>query len=1063
MATAEHGTPTIPVKYSGLLFLALITAGLAGNYLHFHIFLNVNFLFGSIFAMLALQFLGLGRGILASAIIACYTYFFWNHPYAIIIMTAEAATVGWLMARRKMGMVLADTLYWLVIGMPLIWLFYQVVMHTSFNATCIIMIKQALNGIANALAARMLYTGFVLRSRSAQTSYREIVYNLLAFFVLCPSLILLAVSSKDDFAANDRNIRTELMQNSLHMTSSLDIWLENRKSAIVNLAEIAASKSPQQMQSYLELIKKSDTNFQRIGLLDRESVTTAFMPLFEEPGQNNIGRNYSDRPYIQNLKLTLKPMLSEIVMSKVGNPSPMVSMLAPMVINGEYDGYAIGVLSLKQIEEELNKSAVKNDTFYTLIDKNGKIIMSNDSSQKVMAHFARSMGTIEHISKGLSQWVPVLPPNTPLTQRWNKSVYVAETSVGSASEWRLILDQPVAPLQRELFNSYTNKLTMLFLILLGALVLAEYLSRKMVADLGKLGTLTNKLSLRLVTDGKEVIWPESGITEIDKLVNNFGEMTDSLSDQFIEVQHANESLNKEKGLLRCIIDSVPDIIFIKDSNSAYSGCNKATETFLGLSECEQVGKFDGDIFDHGTAEQIRIHDQRVIMGGEVIRVEEWVTYPDGGRVLLDTLKVPLYGLNGDILGLVGISRDITERKKMEDELFHAKDAAETANTAKSQFLATMSHEIRTPMNGVIGMIQLLQHTELTPEQCEYTENAKKAGIELVRLLNDILDLSKIEASKMELETSEFDLPSVISDAFNILTIMGIKKGVKLKRSIDAKVPTALAGDAGRLRQIITNLVGNAIKFSTKGPVTLQIRKDKEDDHSVTLRFIISDSGIGIAADKLEHIFDPFTQADSSTTRTHGGTGLGLPICKQLAMLMGGAIGVESVKGEGSTFWFTVVLAKQNETTPALAAGGLEKLSSNAGESGSGSLITNAVRILLAEDDPRAQKIVPRLLKNYGYQVDVACDGKEVLRALEKNDYALVLMDCMMPEMSGYEVTAVIRDPSSAVRSHSIPVIALTGNAMKQDRDACLAAGMNDHLSKPLLLPDLLAMLDTWLK
>ena len=198
------------------LFIGLIAAGLAGNYFKFPIFLNIDFLFGSIFAMLALQFFGLGRGILAAAIIASYTYFLWNHPYAIIIMTAEVAVVGWLMNRRKMGMVLADTLYWLIIGMPLVYLFYHFVMHVPFSNTSIVMIKQAMNGIANALVARLIFTGFALRSRSSLTSYREIVYNLLAFFVLCPALIMLAVGSRTDFAETDRRIRTTLIQDSQH-------------------------------------------------------------------------------------------------------------------------------------------------------------------------------------------------------------------------------------------------------------------------------------------------------------------------------------------------------------------------------------------------------------------------------------------------------------------------------------------------------------------------------------------------------------------------------------------------------------------------------------------------------------------------------------------------------------------------------------------------------------------------------------------------------------------------------------------------------------------------------
>lgn len=420
MTASPSARSAVTGRYRLPFYLALITAGLAGNYFKFPLFLNIDVLFGSVFGLLALQFFGPGRGILAAAIIAGYTYLLWNHPYAIIVMTAEAAAVGWLMSRRKLGMVLADTLYWLVIGMPLVYLFYHLVMHVPLSNAYIVMTKQAINGIANALIARLIFTGYALRSRAAEISYREIIYNLLAFFVLCPALIMLANGSRTDFAKTDREIRAALVRDSGHLSLRLETWVKNRKSAILNLAEMAAARSPGQMQPYLEMAKKSDLNFQRVGLLDRKATTVAFFPLSDELGQNNIGKSFADRPFIPTLMRNLKPMLSEVVMGRIGSPKPVVSILAPVVTRGEYGGYVIGVLSLEQIREHLDKNTAENSSLYTLIDKNGNVIMTNRSDQTVMAPFMRGKGTLNRLEAGLSQWVPVVPANTPISERWKK-------------------------------------------------------------------------------------------------------------------------------------------------------------------------------------------------------------------------------------------------------------------------------------------------------------------------------------------------------------------------------------------------------------------------------------------------------------------------------------------------------------------------------------------------------------------------------------------------------------------------------------------------------------------
>lgn len=413
---------------------------------------------------------------------------------------------------------------------------------------------------------------------------------------------------------------------------------------------------------------------------------------------------------------------------------------------------------------------------------------------------------------------------------------------------------------------------------------------------------------------------------------------------------------------------------------------------------------------------------------------------------------------GDTTQFASVGNDDTRRllqvmQHMVTDLNEARVAADAANKAKSEFLATMSHEIRTPMNGVIGMTDLLLETELNETQREFAELVKMSGDSLLDLINDILDFSKIEAHRMELEKLDFNIRSVYDDVYSMMKLNTREKGLELELEFEADIPEIVTGDPKRLRQVLINLLGNAIKFTDSGTISIHVCLEQRGEATTMLRTSVTDTGIGIPVDKTGLLFNPFTQADSSTSRRFGGTGLGLAICKQLSGLMGGTIAVESTEGVGSTFWFTAKFTVPEQAEP-LASFVADDLNA---ESRSG-----RARILIVEDDAVNQLLLKEQLIRCGYQAEVVGNGVEALARLQEDPYDLVFMDCRLPGMDGYETTANIRNPDSRVKNHAVPVIAYTANVMPEDRERCLASGMNDYLSKPLRMPALTKVLECWL-
>ncbi|MBC8001462.1 MAG: response regulator [Opitutaceae bacterium] len=564
-----------------------------------------------------------------------------------------------------------------------------------------------------------------------------------------------------------------------------------------------------------------------------------------------------------------------------------------------------------------------------------------------------------------------------------------------------------------------------------------------------------------------------------------------LEDSIKERKAAEERQQQSQGLYTAVIGSLAEGVVVQDSAGVIQTCNASAERILGLTADQLIGRNSGDpvwrtIRHNGTLLAGDDHPAMITLrtGEPQSDVIMGLQRADGSITWISINTRP-WAPPGDSrpAGVVASFQDITARRnwaeqlreattnaeavnreladtnqQLEKAIAHANQmtlAAEAANRAKSEFLATMSHEIRTPMNGVIGFTNLLLDTPLTADQHEFVETIRSSGETLLTLINDILDFSKIEAQKLVLEQIPFDLSECIDECLRLIHPKATEKKLSLHVETHPALPAVIVGDASRVRQVVLNLLSNAVKFTDQGRVEIEVRPMGKVNGEVHVEIRVSDTGIGIPEGKLHRLFRPFSQVDASTTRKYGGTGLGLVISKRLAEAMHGCILVESVEGAGTTFRFQFkAMTTSSDFRPGAPDIKVQRIPI---ADGSASAATTPLRILLAEDNKVNQRLGLMILRKLGHQADIVSNGREALQALERERYNVVLMDVQMPEMDGLEATREIRRRWPAGSGPWI--IALTANAMEGDRETCLEAGMDGYLTKPMIVTELKTMLE----
>ncbi|NET25019.1 response regulator [Okeania sp. SIO1I7] len=1229
--------------------ILLIILGYLGNYFKLPLFFGVDFLFGSIAVLIIVELYGFIWGTIAALIVSSHTYFLWHHPYAVAIFTLEAMFVGIMLKRHRLqNIVLLNGIYWLLIGMPLVVLFYGLVLNVGTTQTVLVMMKQSINGFLNALIANLIISYLPIRQllklskNYKKISFQQTIFNLLVAFILLPALILTIFNGQHILTIVEKDIQKELNAATIPLVNNLQFWYQKHLYAVEELAKIAAQIPDNEISTLQQstlVMKKAFSSFLKVYVTDASGNIIAAEPALNEFGESLLNLNISDKYGWSKLAKELQPQITDIHRDRAST-APYIGIMVPIVKDNSFQGIAYASLSIAKLGKlrQLNTQIKEIETI--LVDSKEYIIAESYSEVTTEKKFdLLETGKVEY-NEDIFKWQPTTP-GMPKMKRWKKSLYGKKIQISDDLPWNLYVTLPTAPYIDFLETSYIKNLVTMQIIALVGLIISVLVSKRLVAPVLTLTQVTTDLSQKLLYQEVPIGLPKnSRISEINTLTANFQSMVLALQDKFTEIKHTNESLEnrvrertqelhkKNQDLSAEILQRRRIESILSDREERYalaiSGTNdgiwdwdiQTNQVYYSPTWMRIIGH-ENDPLPHTLSTwsdnihpddmEATITDVEAHLAGETERFQNThrIKHRDGHYVWIFTKGQRICDESGQPYRAVGTITDITEKKQAEDRTRTAKEEAEIANRAKSEFLATMSHEIRTPMNAVIGMTGLLLDTELNAQQQDFVEVIRNSGDALLILINDILDFSKIESGKLDLEEQPFNIRSCIEECLDLLAPKAAEKNLELAYLIQPQTPEVIVGDVTRLRQVLVNLLSNGVKFTQTGEVVVSVTASLQNQDLdpaqkrdcpipnqtqclesnapcsavYEIQFAVKDTGIGIPQDRMDRLFKPFSQVDASTTRHYGGTGLGLVISKRLSEIMGGKMWVESEAGVGSTFFFTVVatavaenscLGKKSETETILKnkhllvvddnttnrqvltlqaesvcmisqAVGSGQEAINLLQSGQkfdigildvqmpemdGFTLANKIRklpncqelplvfisslneleyssqkvninataylnkpikqsqlqkvlvglltgdivnstqkskiqsnvklaeklplkILLAEDNVVNQKVAINILKNLGYRADVAANGLEVLAALRRQSYDVVLMDVQMPEMDG--LTATRQICTEWEKEKRPRIIAMTANAMRGDRENCLAAGMDDYISKPVRL------------
>lgn len=1071
------------------LFILIIFAYL-GNYFKLPLFFGVDFIFGTIFVWIVSYFYGSLWGTITGFISSIFTFFLWGHPYVIIVFTIEAIFVNYFWIRKNHNLVLINIIYWLLIGIPLITFLYLVVLKLPLLLVILIILKQSINNILNALIATLIisYSSIhkILQKNTKKIvlSFQQNLFNLFISFILVTTLTITIFDGYRQINDIENNIIKELNSKVERLQSNIINWFDLHQKS---LQEIASIKNDDNKILEYQLASSFNifNDFQELYVTNQKGIIIASYPDSNNVGKSIMDLHYNDLNEFKMAKESQKSILTDVHREKFFNEDH-VGFIYPIIENNQWNGFVYASFSDENIGHFLNFSRIAKDRNVFILDSKNQIIASNNITAN-LNDIDSTNKEIRFLKDDIYQWLPI-KSGMPIMSKWSQSVYVKQVTISEEIPWSILIQIKTQPFIKELQIDYIKSLGILITITIIAFLLADKVSKNLVKPLKTLGHITSNLSDN-IDDNHGFTWKETGIKELEVLAENYQVVILALQEKFAQLKEAGKTLeakviertnelilNSKK--LEVEIEEKKEIekllretdaryeLAVSDTNEGIWDWNlntnevyyspawmriigyednplpKNIETWLSHIHEDDLEKHLQDIhFSQSNETKLyqNIHRLRHCNG-------EYIWVLAKGKVDNDANQQPYR--------LVGTITNISEKVKVEQELQLAKEQAEAANQAKSEFLATMSHEIRTPMNAVIGMTGLLLDTPLNIEQKEFAEIIRTSGDSLLTIINDILDFSKIESGKLDLESQPFSLYTVVEESLDLLASRATNKNIELIYFISQDIPPTITGDITRLRQILVNLISNAIKFTKTGEIILsvEIYQTQIINNNVTeyeLIFSVKDTGIGIPASGMDRLFKPFSQVDSSTTRNYGGTGLGLAICQRLVEMMKGKMWVESrgevagnypsdwnissnVANNGSTFYFTLktqisnLLRQNNLYHPEVLRG---------------------KKVLIVDDNETNCKLLMIQCHNLAMETVVTSSGKEALSTLKNHQFFdLAILDMQMPSMDGVTLGKQIHLLSDY---KNLPLILLSSISNANINDYIKQVNWSATLSKPI--------------